>query len=221
MIGLALLVVSAAALADAARVDVTRRGREFDIEAVARADAGIYVAWRTLTDYERLPQFVPGVHSARVLRRWQAGGVEHLVVEQRGEFRWLFYALPVAVRMDVVQRAPTRVDARAVTLPGDDAARLDDFEGRYELQPLASGVRVHYTARIVPRSALPPLFGSLAVEQTVRAQFDAMIAEIERRGRATPAPSSERSPHGRASVAPAQAGTQFPAPQIEPRPAPG
>lgn len=141
------------------------------------------MAWRTLTDYERLPGFVPGIESVRVLRRSQVDGLERLLVEQRGEFRWLFYAQPIAVRMDVVHHAPTRVDARAVATPGADAAHMESFVGRYELEPIDAGVRVRYVARIVPRFALPPLIGTLAVRQTVTAQFDAMMAEIDRRGR--------------------------------------
>jgi len=121
------------------------------------------------------------VTSVRVLRRSQVDGLEHLLIEQRGEFRWLFFAQPVTVRMDVVHRAPMRVDARAVAMPSQDETYLDAFEGRYELESVADRVRVRYVARIVPRPVLPPVIGTLAVRQTVRAQFDAMVAEIERR----------------------------------------
>ncbi len=152
-------------------------------------NASLDVAWRTLTDYEHLPQFVPGLRSVRVLRRARAGGIERLLVEQRGEFRWLFYTQPVAVRMDVVHHAPTSVDARGVPAPGDDADHLEYFEGRYELEPVGAGARVRYAARIVPRFALPPLIGTLAVRQTMATQFDAMMAEIDRRGRAESAAS--------------------------------
>lgn len=175
-------------MASAATVDVTRQGRAFDVEAIAQTRASLEVAWRTLTEYERLPQFVPGVTSVRVLRRTRLDGIERLLVEQRGEFRWMFYVQPVTVRMDVEQRAPTRVDARAVAAPGDDATHLERFEGRYELDATDGGVRLRYVAHIVPRFALPPVIGTLAVRQTVRAQFEAMLAEIERRGR--PAPQS-------------------------------
>jgi len=74
-----------------------------------------------------------------------------------------------------------RVDARAVAMPSQDETYLDAFEGRYELESVADRVRVRYVARIVPRLVLPPVIGTLAVRQTVRAQFDAMVAEIERR----------------------------------------
>jgi hypothetical protein len=75
------------------------------------------------------------------------------------------------------------VDARAIANPGQDETYLDAFEGRYELESFGEGVRLRYVARIVPNFVLPPLIGTLAVRQTVRAQFDAMVAEIERRGR--------------------------------------
>ncbi len=127
---------------------------------------------------------MPGIASVRVLRRSRSDGVERLLLEQRGEFRWLVFAQPVTVRMDVVQQPPNRVDAHAVPAAGADAAHLESFEGRYELAAAGDGVRLHYVARIVPRFTLPPVIGELALRQTVRTQFEAMLAEIERRAAA-------------------------------------
>lgn len=184
-IALAALCLNAGCLGDgvaAATVEVTRHGREFAVAASADVRAGVEVTWSTLTDYEALPRFLPNVKSARVLRRSQVDGLERLLVEQRGEFRYLFFAHPVTVRLDVVQRRPERVDARAVAAPGDDGTFLEYFEGRYDITPSAAGARVNYRARIVPREGLPPVIGTLAVRWTVRQEFEAMMAEIERRG---------------------------------------
>lgn len=169
------------------RFDVARDGTGYRVDATADIAASPLTVWQTLTDYERLPQFVPGVRSVKVLRTSEEGGRQRLLVEQSGEFRFLFYTRRVAVLLDVVQEPYTRIVARAVPRPrGDDAseATLNTFEGTYTLQPLAAGVRLAYRAHFVPDFSLPPLFGPWAVRWTMQSQFEAMLAEIERRQRA-------------------------------------
>lgn len=140
-------------------------------------------AWLTVTDYEHLPQFVPGIHGAQVLARFAGGGSERLLVEQTGEFRFLWFVQPVRVWLDVTHEAPERVLARSVLPSGVGAERstLRHFEGSYLLTALDdSHTRLVYEARIEPEQAIP-LVGTLAVRHTVEAQFRAMAAEIERR----------------------------------------
>jgi hypothetical protein len=152
----------------------------------ARADiaADPAVAWETLTDYERLPRFVPGLLRVRVLAHKVEGARERLLVEQTGELRFLFFVQRVGVLLDVRHEPPTRVEARALPRAapaGEDEASVTDFEGTYVLAPTAGGVRLDYRARFAPTFELPPIVGTLAVRQTMKRQFDALVAEIGRR----------------------------------------
>lgn len=168
----------------ATTVDVARHGRGYQIQASAQTRADVDTAWHTLTDYEAMPRFVPNISSARVLKRWRRNGLERLLLEQRGEFRFLFFAQPVTVRMDVMHRPPLRVEARSAPAAEGSDTDVEAIESRYEIEHTADGARVRYVARIVPRFSLPPLVGTLAVRNAVRTQFDAMLGEIERRQRA-------------------------------------
>lgn len=169
------------------QVEVRRDGDAFVIEAQVQLQAGRPTAWATLTDYERLPQFVPGIGRVDVLARSGDGATERLLLEQQGEFRFLFYAVPVRVWLDVRHEAPARVLARLVRPSGVGPARstLRDFEGSYALEVVDGGrTRLAYRARIEPAQPMLPVLGTLAVRQTVRQQFGALVAEIERRAAA-------------------------------------
>jgi len=157
------------------------------LQADAELAADRRTAWLTLSDYERLPQFVPGIQQVRVLARVAGSGSERLLVEQSGEFRWLWFVQPVQVWLDVVHEPPARVLARSV-LPsgvGADRSTLREFEGSYELTEIdATRSRLAYRARVEPMRPLPPLLGTFLLRQAAGEQFRALVAEIDRRGAA-------------------------------------
>lgn len=173
--------------ASPATVDVERDGAAYVVRAEVELRADLRSTWFTVTDYERLPQFVPGLRSVRVLARAADGDSERLLVEQRGEFRFLWFTQPVLVWLDVQHKAPRQVLARSVLPSGvnDAKSTLREFEGSYELASIdAAQTRLTYRARIEPAQPLLPLIGTLAVRHTVDAQFRALAAEIERRAAA-------------------------------------
>jgi hypothetical protein len=183
---LALASVAAPVTA-APHVDVRRRGRTFDVHTEADLDADAREVWSALTDYEHLPGFVPGITASNVITRSGNAKHERLVLDQRGEFRFLFFRRKIALRLDVQHRAYERIDARALPLPAPvdpSVGEVESFEGRYELLPPAAsgnGIRLVYRARFVLAFDLPPLVGTWAVRDTIAAQFNAMLEEIARR----------------------------------------
>jgi len=184
VLSVVLLDAAAAASARLSRFDVTHDAAGYRIDASADLDADQAVVWETLTDYERLPQFVPGIRRVRVLESREEAGRQHLVVEQSGELRFLFFSRRVAVLLDVQQQPRSRVDAHALPRPpvrGTDESSLQHFEGTYTLRPIPGGVQLGYRARFEPEFSLPPILGPLAVRVTMQAQFEAMLAEIDRR----------------------------------------
>jgi hypothetical protein len=178
-----------AALALPVRFDLVAHAGAYRVDATADLAAAQVVVWQTLTDYESLPGFMPGIRRVKVLSRTSEGGRERLRVEQSGEVRVLFYTQRIGVLLDIVHEPQARIDTRALPRPGHpDDAGVKSFEATYSLQPIASGVRLGYRARIVPDFGVPPFIGAWLVHRTLRAQFDAMLAEIERRRVAGPGP---------------------------------
>ncbi len=180
------IACNAALAAPQALVNIHREGGQIIVFARAEVAASPRIAWETLSDYERLPDFIPNMSHSRVLERHG----DRLTVEQRGEFRFLFFVQPIDVRMAVRHVPMSRIEAHAVTPVDEDSiVSIEAFEGRYDIVPAeAKGdtVLIAYSARIVPAFDLPPLIGMLAVRHTVGEQFAALLREIERRAREAP-----------------------------------
>jgi hypothetical protein len=171
------------------KVDVLRRGRRFEAEALLELAADVQTVWDTITDYDALPGFMPGIRACRVLeRRALTSTTEHLLVEQQGEFRLLLFAQSMTVTLSIEQQRPRVATAKALSVELGILRRraIDVFEGRYELTARGAhqGVprtRLRYTAVIGLRLPPPPAVGSLAVRQNLSAQLQAVGSEVARR----------------------------------------
>lgn len=172
------------------KVDVRRSGRRFEAEAELELAADAETVWDTITDYSALPRFMPGIRSCRVIERKAiARNAERLVVEQQGEFRFLLFAQPMTVLLNIEHQRLRVAEAKAVRfdLGLFKGLGVNVFEGRYELVAAPRGrsparVRLCYTALIGLRLPPPPSVGSMAVRQNLAAQLEAMAEEIARRG---------------------------------------
>jgi hypothetical protein len=184
----ALLVLAAAGQAapSAPRIEVERDGETYTVHASADLAADLSIAWDTLTDYERLPEFVPDIHRVRVLAR----DGNRLTVVFDGGFRLLLFEWPVRMRLVVRHEPYGRV--RAQSDPGLIDGReptLRSFSGQYTLTvvPVAgrAGVRLDYDAKFELTESVPTfidmLFGRPLVRAALRREFEAMLGEIERR----------------------------------------
>lgn len=166
------------------KVSVHRTGRRFDASAEFDTPAGIGLVWKTLTDYPRLPEFMPGIRACEVVQRKRLGpGREELQLQQHGEFRFLLFAQALTVHLDVLHERHRSALARATRfdLGVIKGRALEAFEGCYELQPLDTGVRVSYRAIIVSKLPPPPGIGAAAVRANLAGQLNAVAVEIERR----------------------------------------
>jgi ribosome-associated toxin RatA of RatAB toxin-antitoxin module len=167
--------------ADDLSIEAERRGDGIEIHARALIAAPVALVWQVLTDYERLPGFIPGL--AKSLIRERQGN--RLVVEQTGEARFLMFSFPIEVRYEVVESPPSAISSRAI---GGNLRRMN---GRYALQPAPAtaeggqgAVMLRYDGEMEPSFDVPPFVGLVAVRSMVEQQFTAMVAEIERRAAA-------------------------------------
>jgi hypothetical protein len=187
-------------MTDSVKVEVRRSGRRFEATAVLDLAADAQIVWDTITDYDALPSFMPGIRACRVIERTAVSkDVENLVVEQLGEFRFLLFAQPMTVLLNIEHHRLRVAEAKAVRFELGllKGRAIDIFEGRYELMA-ASGrgrnarVQLRYTALIGLRLPPPPSIGSMAVRQNLAAQLEAVAAEVARRSGPPRAKSSGR-----------------------------
>lgn len=153
-------------------VETTRNGELIEIRARATISAPLSVVWGTLTDYERLPEFIPGLKKSRVISRVGATAT----IEQSGEARFLFLSVPIEVTVESTERPPN-IEVRRV------AGTVRYLRGRYETE--VSGdppqVQLRWIGAITPETDLPPLVGEALLRSSIQEQFGGMVREIERR----------------------------------------
>jgi carbon monoxide dehydrogenase subunit G len=159
----------------ASALDVERRGDNVQVWAQAEVSADLHAVWQTLSDYDHLQEFIPGMSLSRtVSRSGSAAIVEQLGDVGLGPFRRRF-----SVRL-VVQKSLNRsISARGI---GGDFRR---FESSYEIEPLgANRTRIVYRALLTPDLPVPVVLGVPIMRSTIREQFDALVKEVERRAAA-------------------------------------
>ncbi len=154
-------------------VEAARKGPFVEVRARATIDAPLSVIWTTLTDYERLPEFVPGLKKSRVLSR----NGQSAIVEQSGEARFLIFSFPIDVTLESVEKPPSSIRVRAL------AGTLRHLEGGYEVEPDPGSGKflLRWTGTIAPDVSLPPLFGEVVMRMSIQDQFTGMVTEIDRR----------------------------------------
>lgn len=157
-------------------VETTRQGDYIVIDAGAEVQADVRIVWEVLSDYDHLAEFIPNLKVSRVLSRSTDG----VVVEQQGEYAFLFFSQPIEVRLLVVETPPHRIVSRAIS------GSFREMTGSYELAPIPGGVKLRYVGRMLPNFDLPPFFGVVAARAAAEKQFRGMVAEIRRRAAKLP-----------------------------------
>jgi ribosome-associated toxin RatA of RatAB toxin-antitoxin module len=169
-----LPAIPARAAVAASTFALERDGDGFAIQAQALMAATRELAWSILVDYPSLERFVPGMRASRVLSRDGSSAV----VRQQGAARFGPFSEAFDITLAVQEQAPQHVDAHAID--GDFVA----FRSHYELEELEGPrTRLSYRARLQPRREPPPIVGVPVMRRVARLQFEALIAEIERRAR--------------------------------------
>lgn len=190
------LMAATGVLAQESRFEVVREGEFVTVTATADLAADPRLAWAVLTDYESYPRFVTDMRTSKILSRGGQGSEGPVVVEQKGEFGFLLFTQPIDVRMVVFENPPRSIVARSI------GGSFRDFVGRYEIMPLAGGMRLSYTGRFSPDFILPPLVGMTAVRYLMQKRFNELVGEILRREAQARPPA--RDARGAAAVLPQQ-----------------
>jgi len=169
----ALVLAGALAAQAAEEVSVEATRRDDALEVVCRAilDAPLDLVWQTLTDYDRLAEFIPGMRRSRVIER--RGAVA--VVEQSGESSFLFLSFPIDVTLASTERPPHTLE---VSMLKGNLKRLD---GAYRIEPQGDGRILLTWNGTIEALFMPPLLGELVMRSNIEHQFRGMVREIDRR----------------------------------------
>jgi len=159
------------AIAQDVSVRTFRAGESFEIEGRAELRVARELVWQVVTDYERLPEFIPGLLASQVLSRTR----DSLVLAQRGELRFLFFTFPIEVKLQVEEQPFGSVVSKAI------GGNVRAMRGRYDLVTTTAGTEFIYHGSISADLGLPAFIVEPLVRAHAQAQFSAMVREILRR----------------------------------------
>ena len=162
---------NAARAADDVSVEATRRDGALEVACRAILDAPYDLVWETLTDYDRLAEFIPGMRRSRVVER--RGPL--VIVEQSGEAGFLFLSFPIDATLASTERPPHALEVRLLK------GTLKRLEGAYRIEPQIGGRLLLTWSGTVEALSMPPLLGELVMRSVIEDQFRGMVREIERR----------------------------------------
>jgi len=154
-------------------ITVEARRRDEALEVICRAllDAPHELVWQTLTDFDRLAEFIPGMRKSRVVSR--NGAVA--IIEQAGEARFLFITYPFEVMLISTERPPHVIEARLLK------GNLKQLDGAYRIEPQGGGRLLLSWTGVIEALSMPPLIGEMLMRSSIDEQFRGMVREIKRR----------------------------------------
>lgn len=167
-------VLAAEVADDSIAVSVTREADHLVLSAEFRVPVDVRTAWSVLTDFAHMPEFLPGLKESQVL----AHNGQRLTVQQKGEST----VGPFAVEYESLRTIELKPyqSIRSRTLKGS----LGTVEGVTRLSSEGQGLTlVAYTAQAQPDSSLAALVPARYLKDELKAQFQAMRAEMLRRAR--------------------------------------
>jgi ribosome-associated toxin RatA of RatAB toxin-antitoxin module len=176
-----LHIPALAVAGDVIGVQATRQGAAVQVTTQALVRAPLEVIWQTLTDYDRLAEFVPDIVSSRVIER-QGNTV---TVEQAGKAHLWFFTYNIDVVVEVTEQPPHTLAVRV--LRGnlkqlDGGYRLDKIAGKEGAQG-AEGDEylLQWSGLIEPALPVPWAVTLPLMRSNIARQFEGMVREIERR----------------------------------------
>jgi carbon monoxide dehydrogenase subunit G len=168
----ALLLAPAPAHADAAvQVDVVKRGGAFMVDTVMAVPVPLPVAWAVMNDFDAMARFVPNLTESRIVARHG----NHWIVEQKGAARFG----PFRIAFESLRALELTPDERVVARQIKGSMRSAQSETTFA--PEGDATRIRYHAQMEPAFWVPGFISRPIIEQRVRAQFDALAAEMMRR----------------------------------------
>jgi ribosome-associated toxin RatA of RatAB toxin-antitoxin module len=143
----------------------------FEVDASGTVQAPLATVWKTLTNYEKMNEFVPDMQSCRVLSR---NGHE-VIIEQYGTAHFLFMSKAIHLIVRATEQPMSAIDIALIS--GD----MKHYESRWELFPLAEGgTKVVYMGKLVPNFYVPGILGTNIIRGDIERMLGAVLARIER-----------------------------------------
>jgi len=172
-----LLVCAPPAMAQLSKLEVTVKRVDvgdmhvFEVVSSGEVHAAPAAVWKILTNYERMPEFVPDLKTTKVLSR----SGNRAVIEQYGTARFLFLRRAIQLVVQATEEPMSAIDINLVS--GD----MKVYNCRWELVPTETGgTRILYTGKLVPKFYVPGMLGANIIRSDIERMMHAVLERLEK-----------------------------------------
>jgi carbon monoxide dehydrogenase subunit G len=156
-----------------AAVTVSEAGGVYSVTARFEVRQPLAVARAVLTDYERIPQFMPGVETSVVIERVDG----RAVIEQEAVSRLMMFRKRVHLVLEIVERADS---LQFRDRSGQSFVR---YEGKWTLCHEDGGTRISYDLTAQPAFDVPEFVLKRVLKRDSGQMIEGLRREIDSRGR--------------------------------------
>jgi len=187
-----VVVAVVACLAGATASIAQTMGPSSPPELSVREDRGVYfvtarfgvpqpapAAFAVLTDYERIPRFMPGIETSVVLER----GADRVLIEQEAVSRLMLFSKHVHLVLEIVEGHDT---LRFRDRSGQSFTR---YEGQWRLCEESGGTSISYELTAQPAFSVPEFLLKRLLKRDSAQMIDSLRREIDTRARGLAADS--------------------------------
>ena len=186
------LLPGLATAADFRRLDVSRDGDDYQIQALVYVAAPPQAVFAVLTDYEHFTRISGSIVASRRVQQLDANDA---LVYTDTRFCALFFCRHLKEMQRVTQTPPG--DIVSTVLP-EQSDNVQSGSASLHMEAEGVGTLLHWQIRLQPGFWVPPLFGPYLVERSLRAEGRRSADGVERlaRERAHLAPLDGAEQHG-------------------------
>ena len=152
-------------------ITVTETDGVYRASATFVVTAPMTMVSAVLTDYERIPKFMPDVKRSQVLERSETG----LVVEQEATAKFMMFSKKVHLVLDVSQ------DGGTIRFRDRCGKSFKTYEGAWRLTSSGRSTTVVYELAARPTFEVPPFVLKRLLKRDASVMIDRLKAEIETR----------------------------------------
>jgi carbon monoxide dehydrogenase subunit G len=176
-VAVALVAVSSG-MADARgdavpQVSVREDGGVYSVTAQFEVPQPAAVALDVLTDYDRIPRFMPDVKSSIVRER----SADHIVVEQEAVARAMLFSKRIHLRLDV------RTNDGAISFRDTSGRSFSKYEGSWRVSEQNGRTIVRYDLSAQPAFDVPAFLLTRLLKRDANQMIERLRTEIAARAR--------------------------------------
>lgn len=174
-IALGMPAAAGAQTSPAPEISVTDAAGVYHVTASFTVPASPATVTAVLTDYERIPEFMPDVKTSQVLERTESG----LVVEQEAAAKFMMFSKRIHLVLDVSE------DRGTISFRDRCGKSFAQYEGAWRLHDLNGSTRVVYELAAKPAFEVPGFVLKRLLKRDAAVMIDRLTAEIAGRADAS------------------------------------